>query len=104
MSSSAITNGLKKRNPRTDDEIPSRGRIVPDNRSKILLKEIDARTPVSSDVNRYPIPIPRKVKIDAVRNKIKATEGKAEALSPKKKSEIPKIITSSMMMRIKFVT
>ena len=98
-----ITNGLNEVISLRSGEILSKGRITPEMKSNKLPSETEASTPVSSEVNRYPMAIPRKVNTEELITKTRNIAGKATKVSFKKISETPRMMTNWTMIRIKLV-
>ena len=103
ISLSDITKGLNRLIPRRAGVRPSKGIITPEMNNNKLPKEIEARTPVSSEVKMQPIPIPKKEKTEAVTKSIKATLGKTFKIFSKNNNEISKIIKISIAIMITVV-
>ena len=79
------------------------GRITPETKRKMLPRDIDAKTPVSSDTKRYPMPIPRNVKTDAAMKSIRAISGTLLSESGRKKRDRPRKMIICIKISIRFV-
>lgn len=71
---SLTTNGVTAAKPLIESEIVSIGKIVEDKNNNSDDTVIDANTYVSSDLKRYPISIPSKIKVDVIKTNASVLE------------------------------